>query len=92
MITKQFGTSLINLFKAIAEVIKKLCKTDNLSPSLEPFLACCLIPLDKNASLHPYGIGEILCRISSKVIVTHIWKDLISPVGSLHVCAGHGAG
>ena len=92
LITKQFGTSSTDLCKAIAEVIKKLCTADNLSPSLEPFLACCLIPLDENPSLRPIGIGEILHRIAGKVIVSHIRKELISSVGSLQVCAGHEAG
>ena len=71
MITKQFGTSSTDLYEAFAEVIRKLCKTDSLSPSLEPFLACSLISLDKEPGLHPIGIGEILRRIVGKVIVFH---------------------
>ena len=58
LITRQFVTSSTDLCKAIAEVIKKLCITDNLSPSLEPFLACHLIPLDKTSGLCLIGIGE----------------------------------
>ena len=81
LITKQFGTSSTDLCKAIAEVIKKLCATDSLSSSLEPFLACRLISLDKNPGLRPIGIGEILRRIAGKVIVSHIRKDLISSIG-----------
>ena len=92
LITRQFSTSSTDLCKAIAEVIKKLCITDNLSPSLEPFLACHLIPLDKNPGLCLIGIGEILRRIAGKVIMSHIRKDLTSSVGSLQVCAGHKAG
>ena len=92
LITKQFGTSSTDLCKAIAEVIKKLCTVDNLSPSSEPFLAYRLIPLDKNPGLRPIGTGEIFRRIAGKVIVSHIRKDLISSVGSLQVCAGHEAG
>ena len=92
LITKQSGTSSTGLCKAIAEVIKKLCTTDNLSPSLEPFLACRLIPLDKDPALRPTGIGEILRRIAGKVIVSHIQKDLISSAGSLRVCVGNEAG
>ena len=91
LITKQFGTSSTDLCKAIAEVIKKLYTT-HVSPSLEPFLACRLIPLDKNPGLHPISIREILCGIAGKVIVSHIRKDLVSSVGSLQVCARHEAG
>ena len=81
MITKQFGTSSTDLCKTIAEVIKKLCTADNLWPSLELFLTCRLIPLDKNPGLRPIGTEEMLRRIGSKVIVSHIRKDLISSVG-----------
>ena len=84
-------TSSTDSCKAIAEAIKKLCSADNLSPSLEPFLGCRLIPLDKNPGLRAIGIGEILRRIGGKVIVSHIRKDLISSVGSLQVCTGHDA-
>ena len=89
LITKQFGTSFTDLCKNIAKVIKKLCTADNLSPLLEPFLACHLIPLDKNPCIRTIGIGEILRWIAGKVIVSHIRKDLISLVGSLQVCTGH---
>ena len=92
LITKQFGTSSTDLGKAFPEIIKKLCTADNLLPSLEPFLACRLIPLAKNPGLRPVGIGEILRRITGKVMVSHIRKDLISSVGSLQVFAGHEAG
>ena len=68
---KQFGNSSIDLCTTIAEVIKKQCTADNLSPSLEDFLVCHLIPLGKNPGLDPIGIGEILYWIAGKVIVTH---------------------
>ena len=92
LITKQFGTSFTDLCKAISEVIKKLCTADNLSASLEPLLACHLIPFDKNPDIYPIGIGEILHRIADKFIVSHIRKGLISSVGSLKFCAAHEAG
>ena len=77
LITKQFGNSFTDLQLKLH--------------SLQAFLACCLIPLDKNPGLRPIGIGEILHRIADKVIVSNIRKDLISSVGSLQVCAGHEA-
>ena len=55
-------------------------------------MTCRLIPFDKNPSLFPTGIGEILCRIAGKVIVSHIRKDLISLVCSLQVCPEYKAG
>ena len=90
--SNQFGNSSNDLCKTFAEVIKKLCTTEDLSSSLEALLACRLIPLDKNPGLRPIGIGEVLRRIASKVVVSHIREDIISAVGSLQVCAGQEAG
>ena len=40
-----------DLCKTFAEVIKKICTTEDLSSSLEALLACRLIPLDNNPGL-----------------------------------------
>ena len=90
--SKSFGNSSTDLCKTFAEVIKKLCTVKCQSSALETYLACRLIPLDKNSGLRPIGIGEILRRIAGKVIVSAIQKDIVSSVGSLQVCAGHEAG
>ena len=60
--------------------------------SLEAFLACRLIPLDKNPGLRPIGVGEILKRIVGKVVVSSTRNDITDSVGSLQLCAGHEAG
>ena len=52
-ISNQFGDRIDDLCKTFAEVIKKLCTVENLSISLEAFLANRLIPLDKNFGLRP---------------------------------------
>ena len=90
--SNQFGNSSNDLCKTFAEVIKKPCTTEDLSSSLEALLACRLIPLDKNPGLRPIGIGEVLRRIASKVVVSHIREDIIPAVGLLQVCAGQEAG
>ena len=90
--SNQFGSSSNDLCKTFAKVIRKLCTTEDLSSSLEALLSCRLIPLDNNPGLRPSGIGEVLCRIASKVVVSHIREDIISAVGSLQVCAGQEAG
>ena len=92
LISKQSGKSSIDLCKAFAEVIKKICSIENQSASLEAFLACRLIPLDKNPGLRPIGIGEVLRRIAGKVVVTHFRTEIVTSVGSLQVCAGQEAG
>ena len=60
--------------------------TEDLSSSLEALLTCRLIPLGKNPGLRSIGIGVVLRRIASKVVVSHIREDIISAVGSLQVC------
>ena len=89
--SKQFGKSSIDLSKAFDEVIKKICSIENQSASLEAFLACRLIPLDKNPGLRTNGVGEVLRRIVGKVVVTHFRTETVTSVGSLQVCAGQEA-
>ena len=74
------------------EVTEKICSIENQSASLEAFLACQLIPLDKNPGLRSIGIGEVLRRIAGKVVVTHFRTEIVTSVGSLQVCAGQEVG
>ena len=90
--SNQFRDSTDDLCKTFAEVIKKLCTVENQSTSLQAFLANRLIPLGKNPGLRPIGVGEVLRRVSGKVIVSHLKEDVIQSVGSLQVCAGQDAG
>ena len=90
--SKRFGKSSIDLSKAFTEVTKKICSIENQSASLEAFLACRLIPLDKNPGLRHIGIGEVLRDIAGKVVVTHLGTEIVTSVGSLQVCAGQEAG
>ena len=89
---KQFGKSSIDLCKAFTEVIKKIYIIANQSASLEAFLACRLIPLDKNPGLRPIGIGGVLRRVAVEGVVTHFRTEIVTSVGSLQVCAGQEAG
>ena len=92
LLSKNFSKISDDLCKAFAAVIKRLCVEENQSASLETFLACRLIPLDKNPGLRPIGFGEILRRIAGKVVVAVVRGDVITSVSSLQVCAGHEAG
>ena len=91
LLSKNFGESSSDLRQTLTKVIKKHW-TEQLSTSLEGFLACQLIPLKKNPGLRPIGVGEVLRRIIRKVIVSVVRNDITSSVGSLQVCAGHEAG
>ena len=55
-----------DLCATIANLIKILRIENNLANTLEAFLSCRLIPLDKNPGLRPIGVGEVLRRILEK--------------------------
>ena len=61
-----FGSSGEDLRKAIADMTKRLYR-DNTVNHLEAFLACRLIPLDKQPGVRPIGIGEILRHVTGKI-------------------------
>ena len=92
-----FGTTNLDLRKAIAEMTKKLC-IESLSQNagdkspIEAFVACRLIPLNKNPGLRPIGVGEVLRRIVGKIVMNISKNDVIKSVGSLQVCAGQISG
>ena len=58
MLSKNFGESSSDFCQTLANVTKKLC-TEELSTLFEGFLACRLIPLNKNPGLRPIGVGEV---------------------------------
>ena len=76
---------------------KKLC-IESLSQNagdkspIEAFVACRLIPLNKNPGLRPIGVGEVLRRIVGKIVMNISKNDVIKSVGSLQVCAGQISG
>ena len=70
---------------------RKLCSEKIDASTLEAFLACRLILLDKNLGLRPKGVGEILRRIAGKTVVSSTRNEIIDSVGLLQVCAGHEA-
>ena len=55
-------------------------------------LHCRITPLHKDSGLWPIGIGEVLLHIAGKVILTHVWTEIVISVGSPQVCAGQEAG
>ena len=66
--SNSFGTASSDLRKSVVDFIKKLSKKINSeNKSLEAFIACRLIPLNKNPGLRPIGVGEVLRRIAGKV-------------------------
>ena len=79
--TTHFGDITTELCSTFAQLIKKLCNVENLALSLEAFLACRLIPLDKNPGLRPAGAAEVLQQMTGKVIFTPVRDDIVTSMG-----------
>ena len=81
-----------NLCAAIAAFARRLC-TDYLDPSsLRAFLACRLIPINKNPGVRPIGVCEVLRRLIGKAIMTVVSNSVLEATGPMQLCAGHEAG
>ena len=86
--SKSYGNVGVELCEAIAEMAKKMCSVHVNPESLKQFLACRLIPLDKNPGVRPIGVGEVLRRIIGKTLVHLIKGDIIQSAGTLQTCSG----
>ena len=86
---KSFKSSSASLCDALAIMTRKLC-TEYIDPhTIEPLVACCLIPLHKGeGAVRPIGVGEVLRRIMVKCVMKILKQDVIDASGSLQVCAG----
>ena len=96
--SKSYGKASTNLCQAVADMAKKLCREEIHADSLNEYVACRLIPLNKgddkqgNPGVRPIGIGEILRRLIGKVVMGQIREDVIEAAGPLQTCAGLKAG
>ena len=96
LVSKSYWTINADLRRAFANVIKKTEKlpvdiTKDETP-LEVFLACRLIPLDKNVGLQPNEEGEVVQRIAGKVVMKVVKEDIEKAAGCLQLCASQEAG
>ena len=72
----------------IAIFARKLA-TETLDPStLEAYVSCRLIPLDKNPGVRPIGVGEVLSRIVGKCIGWVLKEDIQPAAGPLQTATG----
>ena len=69
-----------------------MCTDLDETRTIEAFLSCRLISVDKNLRVWFTGVGEALRRIAGKVIVSVLKEDVIKRTGTLQVCAGEEAG
>ena len=91
LISGNFGNVGEELRKSIAEMAKRLCQKRSAN-YLAAFLACRLIPLDKQPGVRPIGIGEVLRPVIGKIVMKLLRKDILKATGSLQLCAGQDAG
>ena len=92
--SKSYGKFSKDLCEEIANMTKILC-TEIVHPDcLKEFTACRLIPLDKgedkfgNPGVRPVGVGEVIRRLTGKMMVKAIRNDIINAAGPLQTCAG----
>ena len=73
--SRSFGTASFELRKTFALFVKRLClEFCKNAESLESFIACRLIPLDKRSGLRPIGVGEVLRRTAGKAVIILLKK------------------
>eukprot|EP00795_Rhopilema_esculentum_P006619 gene6619-biopygen8122 len=88
LVSKSFGKTGEELKTALAKFTRILCTRDINKGSIEAFVSCRLVPLDKNPGARPIGIGEVLRRIIGKSIIRVIKPDILESGGSLQLCTG----
>ena len=87
-----FGSVSVGLCDALASVAHCLA-TSAVDPAVvAPFVACRLIPLDKNPGVRLIGIGDVPRRTLAKAILYCIGDDIAVAAGPLQVCARQVAG
>ena len=93
--SSKYGQASSDCREAIALFTRTLC-SELLDPeavtSLEAFIGCRLIPLNKNPGCRPIGVGEILRRIVSKAAMSVFAEDVLESAGCVQICAGHKGG
>ena len=77
---------------SVALLARRL-STEFVDPStLQSLLNCRLVPLDKNPSIRPIGIGEVLHRIVGKAVTNVLKPDILNAVGPLQLSSGQAGG
>ena len=83
-----FKSASVTLCSALATVGHRIC-TEAVHPDgLTAFVACRLIPLDKQPGVRPIGIGEVPWHIVAKAVLRLVDMNIREACGALQVCAG----
>ena len=87
--SSKYGQTGLDLAESLSRMAKILCieqiKDYN---SLDPLMACRLIPLDKSPGLRPIGMGECTRRIIGKAVTKILKLDIQEQARSLQLCSG----
>ena len=74
-----------DLCHALAAVGKKICSSNVHPEDISTFVACHLIPLDKNPGVRQIGVGEVPRRIIAKAISFSVMTYKMQLVHSRYV-------
>jgi len=88
-ICTSYHGALTDICNALALLAQRLC-TEFVG--LAAYTACCLIALDKNPSVRPIRVGEVVRRIIGKTIFSVTGLEIPKYAGSLQLCAGQQPG
>ena len=70
-------------------IFARKCATETLDPlTLEAYVSCPLIPLDKNPGVRPIGVGEVLRKIVGNCIRWVLKEDIQLAAGPLQTTTG----
>lgn len=86
--SKKFLKESRALKENIAKLARKLASEPINPAKLEGYVACRLIPLNKNPGIRPIGIGETLRRIIGKTVSWLVKPEAMEAAGPLQVAAG----
>jgi len=87
-----FKAASDGLCDALARCAKRIAANYIDPASLEAYVACRLIPLDKQPGVRPIGIGEVMRRIIGKAILAVASRAVEKAAGSTQLCAGQESG
>ena len=90
--SKNFNAVGKELREEIAIMTRNLLTTNYDHSLVESYVACRLIPLNKNPGIRPIGVGEVLRRIVGKAVTWTLKEVFCESAGPLQTCAGHQAG
>ncbi len=87
-----FGTVSDDLCQAVADTAKRISTVDLPADYLKGYVACRLVPLDKNPGVRPIGICEVVRRIIGKAVLRVLSRSIQETAGTVQLCAGQPAG